>query len=73
MTDLLEKAIAAIRDLPPERQDAIGALILEELVEDAKWQRSFAQSQDRLAKLADEALADFKSGRTSPLEFPRRK
>lgn len=28
MTELLEKAIEAVRELPPERQDAIGEFIL---------------------------------------------
>jgi hypothetical protein len=28
MTELLEKAIEALRELPPERQDAIGEMLL---------------------------------------------
>jgi hypothetical protein len=73
MTDLFDKAVKAVRTLPPERQDEIGAIILEELVDEERWAKSFAASQDVLAKLADEALADRKAGHTTQLEFPRRK
>ena len=69
----IDKAVKAVRKLPPERQDEIGAIILEELVDEERWAKSFAASQDALAKLADEALADRKAGRTTPLEFSRKK
>jgi hypothetical protein len=73
MTKLLDKAIAEARKLPPEEQDAIGARILEELADEARWAKTFAESQDLLEKLADEALAEYKAGETTPMEFPRRK
>ena len=72
MTDLLNKAIEAVRKLTPERQDAIGAIILEELLDEERWAQQFAQSPDLLEKLADEARDDVKAGRATALEFPRR-
>ncbi len=52
MTELLEQAIARVKQLPETEQDAIAALILEELEDEARWDRAFAKSHDTLAKLA---------------------
>ena len=73
MTKLLDKAIAAARKLPPEEQDCVGAIILEEIADEARWAEKFAASQDVLEKLAEEALAEHEAGQTTPLELPRRK
>jgi len=73
MTKLLDKAIAAARKLPPEEQDGVGAIILEEIADEARWAEKFAASQDVLEKLAEEALAEHEAGQTTPLELPRRK
>lgn len=73
MTKLLDKAFAEARKLPPEDQDAIGARILEELADEARWAKSFAEHPEALEKLADEALAEYRAGETMPMEFPRRK
>ncbi len=67
MTQLLERAYAEMVRLPEADQDAIAALILEELEDERNWQASFAQSQDALARLAEEALAEHHAGRTQPL------
>jgi len=40
---------------------------LDELGDEARWARQFAESQDLLADLAKEALADHATGRTVPL------
>lgn len=68
MTQLLERAYAEVAQLPEADQDAIAALILEELEDERKWQISFAQSQDALARLAEEALAEHRAGQTQPLD-----
>lgn len=67
MTQLLDKTIAEITKLPPEKQEAFLRWILEEL-EDQQWQQSFDQSADLLEQMADEALADFHAGRTEELD-----
>ncbi len=45
----------------------MAAIVLEELASEQRWAESFARSQDKLAKLAEEALAEYKAGRTKPL------
>ena len=48
-------------------QDAGAALVIEELVSEQRWTELFARSQDKLAKLAEKALANHAAGRTKPL------
>jgi hypothetical protein len=67
MTKPLRKALDAVEKLPAYEQDATAAIILEELGSEQRWVESFAKSQDKLAKLAEEALAEHKAGRTKPL------
>ena len=68
MTQLLERAYAEVSQLPEADQDAIATLILEELEDERKWQKSFAHSPDALARLAEEALAEHRTGRTQLLD-----
>lgn len=68
MTQLLERAIAEVTKLSPEEQDAFARWMLEELADEERWQKSFDESQDLLARLADEALADFRAGKTEKLD-----
>lgn len=67
MTQLLEQALSEVAKLPASEQDAVAALVIEELASERRWSSSFANSQDLLAKLAEEALAEYASGRTKPL------
>jgi hypothetical protein len=68
MTQLLEQAYSRVSQLPGNEQDAIAAIILEALEDDQWWATSFAESQDVLAKLAEEAMAEYRAGDTLPLE-----
>lgn len=63
MTHLLEQSLAELQRLPPEQQDAIAALILEELADEKRWDEAFARSQDQLARLADQAREQIRSGK----------
>jgi hypothetical protein len=63
MTQLLEQALNELKKLPAAEQDAIAALILDELADERHWQESFAGSQEKLAKLAEKARSDIKAGR----------
>ena len=54
--------------LPESEQDAIAALILEELEDDARWDDTFARTQDSLARLAAEAMAKHREGKTQELD-----
>jgi hypothetical protein len=67
MTQLLEKALSEVAKLPPSEQDALAAILLEELASEQKWTALFANSQGSLARLADEALAEYRAGKTKPL------
>ena len=69
MTKLLEQAFAEAAKLPPEAQDALAQLLLEDLKGERKWGRSFGPSEgERLATLADEALEEHRAGRTRALD-----
>jgi DNA topoisomerase VI subunit A len=67
MTDLLEKALNEVKKLPPSEQDALAAILLQELAAEERWTDAFAKSQDALEKLAQEALAEHRAGLTKPL------
>jgi len=71
MTKLLEKAMAEVSRLSEQEQDALATWILDELASERRWDKSFARSEDALAQLADEALAEHHEGRTEPLDPAR--
>lgn len=66
MTALLERAIQQISKLSEREQEAVATLILEEIASEKRWDAQFAASQDALARLADEAVAEFNEGKTRP-------
>ncbi len=68
MTKLLEKAFAEASKLSETDQDAIARMLLNDLASEERWEEAFAQSQDELAMLAEEALAEFNQGQTKPIE-----
>lgn len=68
MTQQLEQAFAEASKLSVEDQIAFAAWIRAELDSESRWTELFAQSSDMLARLADEALDEYESGETLPLE-----
>ena len=68
MTSLLEQAFAQAAKLPPHEQDAIADWLLKELEADKRWDEAFAASQDSLSKLAHEAIAEHRQGKTQELD-----
>jgi hypothetical protein len=68
MTRALEKAFEALSGLPEPEQDRLAAAILEELEATRRWESSLAESQDKLARLADEALVEYRTSRVEPLD-----
>jgi hypothetical protein len=68
MTTLLEEAFAKAAQLPPKDQDALAALLLEEIAAERQWEGLFSQSQDQLNRLAEEALTEFNEGKTKLLD-----
>jgi hypothetical protein len=71
MTKLLEEAFAEASKLPEQEQDALAAIILEELASERRWDQAFADSADLLAQLADQALAEHRAGKTHVLDPER--
>ena len=67
MTRLLKKAMSEAEKLPESEQDALAAIVLEELASEQRWAELCAKSQDKLATLAEQALADHAADRTKPL------
>lgn len=67
MTDLLEKAFREAAKLSPDEQDRLASIILAELESEKRWDETFTDSQELLAKLAKEAEAEYEAGRTDPL------
>jgi hypothetical protein len=57
-----------IKNVAHRRTDAIATLILEELEEEQRWDDSFAHSPDLLAKLAAEAMTEYRAGKTQELD-----
>ncbi len=68
MTKLLEKAFDAASKLPKKEQEAFAAFMIEELASERRWAESFARSQDKLASMADDAIAEYRAGKTHPFE-----
>jgi hypothetical protein len=71
MTQLLQRAFSEASKLPEAEQDAFASLLLAELESERRWSQSFAASQEKLAALAEEALAEFEAGQTLPLDLDR--
>jgi hypothetical protein len=68
MNTRMEETFAQAAQLPPDEQEALAALLLDELASERLWDQAFAQSQSQIAKLADEALTEFQEGRTVLLD-----
>ena len=68
MTDLLRKAFEAAAQLPEAEQKALAVAILAEVAPDDDWDSRFSGAGESLAALADEALEEFRKGRTKPLD-----
>lgn len=72
MTQLLREAFEKAAQLPEDDQDRFARFLIAELESERQWAELFArpESDDLLTRLADEALADHKSGKTAPQRHP---
>jgi hypothetical protein len=68
MTTLLQKAISEVSALNETEQDQFARWILAELDDEHRWDEQFASSMDVLEELAAEARAEYRSGKTQPLD-----
>ena len=68
MTKALRKAFEVASRLPDREQDELATAILEEMAADERSEAAFAQSQQTLERLAQEALEEHRAGRTRALD-----
>jgi len=72
MGKLLEQAIEEAHKLSDEEQEAIGAWLLAEIESELRWDELFSRPpSEALRRMADEALAEHRAGRTLPLDPDR--
>jgi len=71
MTKLLEQVFQKAAALPEQTQDALAKFLLAEMAEEGAWDAAFAGSQDELARMAREAVTEYKAGKTKPLNPSR--
>ena len=64
-TTLLQEAFEKASKLPEPEQNVLAKILLDEL----QWTKSFRASQNALEKLANEALTEFKQGKTEILDL----
>ena len=69
MTKLLENAFNAASKLPEMEQNVIGRWLLDEIKADKKWEKLFAESENVLEQLAQEALMEYKKGNAKDLDI----
>lgn len=71
MTKRLEEAFAAAAKLPEQEQEALAEWLLAELSQEQQWMHTLASSQSALGQLSNEARAEYRAGRTQPLDPER--
>lgn len=69
MIDLLKEAFAQAEQLPEAEQRTLAEMILERIANDKRWEELFDDPKRAAAvdALAEEALAEFKAGKSYPL------
>ncbi len=69
MSALLEQAVAEARKLTEDQQDAIAAIILQEIEDDRRWEESFARAPEKLLALAERAREQVENGQCKAAGF----
>jgi hypothetical protein len=62
MSQLLDQAVAEARKLSDAQQDAIAAIILEEIEDEQRWEQALARSPSKLSALAARAEEQVRAG-----------
>ena len=73
MSRLMEQAFLKARQLPEQDQEAIAAIILQEIESEGRWDELFArpESAELLSRMADEAMIEIRAGRARKLDINR--
>jgi len=69
MTKLLAEAFERASALPEELQDEVARQLLEELAWEARWDQTLAESADAVDQMAEEALREYRAGKTQEMGF----
>ncbi len=69
MSQLLDQAVVEARKLSDVEQDAIAAIILEEIRDDRRWEKSLAGSPGKLAALVARVEAQVRAGQCRTAGF----
>ena len=69
MTKLLAEAFQKASRLPKSVQDQLAQELLEEIEWESRWDETLAKSQDKLDRMADKALQEYKAGKTKEMGF----
>ncbi len=71
MSRLMEQAFLKARQLPEQDQEAIAAIILQEIESEGRWDELFArpESAELLSRMADEAMIEIRAGRARKLDI----
>ncbi|MEH2387624.1 MAG: hypothetical protein V7K14_17965 [Nostoc sp.] len=68
MTELLERAIAQLKTLPVDEQDAIAARLLAEMEDERAWKAQFESTTDaQWDRLGDMVRQEITAGDITPL------
>lgn len=68
-TQLLKQAFEKASQLPEEEQNFIARWLIRAIESDSQlWDAAFASSIEKLDELGEQALAEYRAGRTEPLD-----
>lgn len=71
MTKLLEQAFAEAAKLSTAEQELLASRLLAELAAEDEFDQAIARTSDKLAQLAEEAIAEHRAGLTEELDPDR--
>ena len=71
MTKLLEQAFAEAAKLSAAEQELLASRLFAEIAAEDEFDRTIARTSDKLARLAEEALAEHRAGLTEELDPDR--
>jgi hypothetical protein len=69
MTNLLAQAFQKASQLPENLQDELACELLDEIEWENRWDKTLAESQDKLDEMARKALEEYRSGKTREMGF----
>ncbi|MBM4050238.1 MAG: hypothetical protein FJ279_34515 [Planctomycetes bacterium] len=69
MTKLLSQAFERAARLSDDLQDQLAQELLEEIEWESRWDETLARSQDKLERLADSAVQEYRAGKTKEMGF----